>query len=1043
MTASTERQAAPPALGQRRNLTVLFADLSDSTRLSEAMEAEHYAAMLAAVRSLYQSVVPRHGGTVVRIQGDGMLAIFGHPEVREDDGRRATEAALELHEAVRALRPQSALAAWPARRPRAEDSEASGGLSLHSGIHAGLVLIEDGDAVRGRFELLGNTPNVAARLSDEACADEILVSAETLGLHSHFFRCGERRLVPLRGRSVPLAVHAILGRAPIGRRYEASKRRGLAPFVGRAAELCLLERALDDAAEGRPRWISLRANAGLGKTRLTEEFLRRAADRDSQILRGYCESYLSAEPLQPYLQMLRSLQTQGSAAADAVLRGPPQQRQQALLELLAELAGRGSLLLFIDDLQWADDASLSLLHQLRERAARQQLPLLLLTATRPLTLTETVPMLPSALDAAQEHPDDGLLLHELQPLSEAEADQAIAQLLPATDPFITAEVQRHAGGNPLFIEELCHAMQHQQEQTGNSGGGGNGNAAVLRVEEGLPPPHLAPAGHAWLAALIESRVGRLPPAQGQLLRIAAVIGNVIPTWLLERLSGCSERDPIVLELAEQDFIFPAERPGLLRFKHGITRDVIYESTGLHERQALHRHITAELRAQMVQSQLEPAHELLAYHGGAAGHWQDAAHHAEMAGDQALAASALDRAKKQYRAALAALEHLPPGREVELRWIAIAQRFGMACVFDASRADLRVLRHAAGLARQSGDAALIARADYWLAYVSYALGEARNGLRHGESGLAAAEAAGGDAALLAQLRGTLGQLRAAAADYGPALGLLDEAIAKQRPRQATAKPGRPAVGLAYSLACRGYVLGDQGQFQAADSMFAEALQLVGGSNHAVEASIQGWHAAVLLWQGRWQEAQRSAAEGQRIGALVRSLFTFAMGQAAGAYGLWRGGPAEQAGLACQRLQDATAWLAPRGGGLFNSLNHGWLAEVRVSQGDRARARKHICLALRRARQHDWIGVAMAYRAAACLAQREDQPEVRDRYLAAALDVARRRGSLHERAVTQLCAAELAQARGQALPALLDEAETGFEAMGMAWHLERARALRRPL
>ncbi|MCV2362504.1 AAA family ATPase [Paucibacter sp. DJ1R-11] len=1019
MTDTLDRAPAPPALGLRRHLTILFSDLSESTRLSDAMEAEHYAAMLAEVRGLYQNLIAKHGGTVVRIQGDGVLAIFGHPQAREDDGRRATEAALELHKAVRLMQPQSAAAAWPGAQS----------LSLHSGIHAGMVLIEEGDAMRGRFELLGNTPNVAARLADEACADEILVSAETLGPLHPFFQTSERRLVPLKGRATPLAVYSILGQVSIGRRFEASKRRGLAPFVGRAAELALMEQRLDQACAGQPQWLSLRANAGVGKTRLTEEFLRRAADRDCRVLRGYCESYLSAEPLQPYLQMLRTLQSQGSAEADAVLRGPAKDRQEAVLQLLLQLASKGPLLLLIDDLQWADDASLALLHRLRAEAERRSLPLMLLSATRPAVVTET-PALLLPIHHGHEAAE-ALHHHELLPLSEEEAGLAIAQLLPGTDPFISAEVQRHAGGNPLFIEELCHALAHQRGHAG------------LRAAEEQAPSTLSPAsgGHAWLAALIESRVARLPPAQAQLLRVAAVIGSVIPTWLFERISGCCEKDPVVLELAELDFIFPAEQPGLLRFKHGITRDVIYDSTGLHERQALHRHITAELRAQLVLGGQEPAHELLAYHGGAAGQWQEAAHHAEQAGDQALASSALDRAKKQYRAALAALEHLPPSEEVHQRWIAIAQRFGMACVFDASRADLRVLQHATGLAALSGDPAAMARAQYWLGYVRYALGEARAGLQLCIRSVDVALSAR-DQSLLAQMPGTLGQIRAATAEYGPALQLLDQAIAQLRPRPSGHVSRRPPVGLAYSLACRAYVLGDQGHFRAAEAAFDEALSLMQGSNHAVEASIQGWRAAVLLWQGRWAEAQVCAAETHRIGAQVRSLFTFAMGHAAGAYGAWMGGGCP---LARQALEEAVAWLAPRGGGLFSSLNHGWLTEIMVQQGESGLARQHMALALRRGRQSDWIGVAMAYRAAARLAQGHGQPERVTHYLAAAQAVAQRRGSMHERAVTELCAAELAMQRGESGQArgLLDEAEAAFFTMGMDWHLAKARGLRQQL
>lgn len=981
--------ASPPAVGQRRLLTLLFVDLSGSTAMAEWMEAEHYAAMLAGLRALYERIVPHHGGVIARIQGDGMLAVFGHPEVREDDGRRATEAALELHTAVRDLMPPG---------PKPADFK---GLTLHSGIHAGIVLVNEGDQMRGRFELLGNAPNIAARLSEAAKADEIIASEESLGLQSQFFETGPRFSLQLRGRATPLAAYRVLARAPVGRRFEASVRRGLSPFVGRGTELATLDAALAGSLGGRTLWMGVRAGAGVGKTRLTEEFLRRAADQACQIHRGYCESYLSAEPLQPFLQMLRAMEGLADAPPElfAAQHSAPAQRADALLALLLALARRTPQLVFIDDLQWADDASLRLLHRLRAGAQGQGLPLLLLTASRPQPVT--------ALPGAN---DDHAEIIELPPLSETEAADAVQQLLPQIDPFIAAEVQRHAGGNPLFIEELCHAAA----DTG----------------EGLVAGQ---SSSAWLAALVESRVGRLPPEQALLVRVAAVIGNVIPVWLLEALSGFGEQHPAVQALAAQDFIFPDQQPGQLRFKHGITRDVVYEATGLHERQALHRRISAELGARG--GSADQLHEQLAYHDAAANDWPAAAHHAEAAGDQALAASALDRAKKQFRAALAALEFLPAGndqgREHRRRWVSIAQRLGMACVFDASQDDLRVLKHAVSLAGEDGDPGLLARTEYWLSYVGYALGETRDSLAHARTAVSIAQECG-DTALLAQLPGTVGQLQAAAADYTNALPMLDLAIARQRAR--ASKSPANQIGLSYSLCCRAYVLGDQGRFEQAHEVFAEALAPFDGSGHAVEASIQGWRAAVLLWQGRWAEARAAALTAHRVGAQVRSMFTCAMGHAAGAYGAWM---QESDITARQHILDATAWLAPRGGGLYSSFQHGWLADILSTQGDAGAARHHVALALRRGRQHDWIGGAMAYRAAARLAARmADVPRAR-RYLSLARGAGEQRNSAHEAAVTALLEAELRLDKGW--QNALDRARSSFERLQMPGFLERAQRL----
>ena len=1023
--ASTSHRSA-----RRRYLTIFFSDLCDSTELAESMEAEHYAAVLGEMRDACRTVIRKHGGTIVRIQGDGVMAIFGYPDAGEDDGRRATEAALELHDTVRRLRFEPPL---PQRRS----------LGLHTGIHAGLVLLDEGDLVRGRFELMGKAPNIAARLSDLAGRDEILVSEETLGPESHFFETGERRLLALKGRDGTVASFLVRARADVGTRFEARARRGLAPFVGRDAEFDVLDRKLRETLAGEPRHVAVSAGAGLGKTRLVEEFLRRASSHDCFIYRGCCESYLGAEPLQPFLQMLGSVfgldhgapaaraaasiggtlaqidpallthrpeflralsvNTAGAGGAGGAGDGGPDARRAApdaiitaITDLFSRLAARKPLLLFLDDWQFADDASSQVLSAIRALP----LPIFVLMATRGF----------SAGDASMSAAD--ILL--LSPLDDGEAADSIVQLVPGIDPFIAAEIRRYAGGNPLYIEELCHSAAHAD--------------SPLRLG------HMH-EGAGWLNALVESRVARLPPAQAELVRAAAVIGNVIPVWLLESITGCAEDHPLVRGLALHDFVFPGERAGTLRFKHGITRDVVYHAVGLHARQSMHLRIAQALQQRSAGESLDEACEALAYHYGAGGQVRESAQFAEMAGDKAVSASALDRAKTQYRAALAALDQLPPSDEVYRRWTTIAQRLGLASVFDPSREELEVFRRAVAIARERGDERAIARAEYWLGYISYALGETHQAVRHCERALQSADRIG-DEPLRVQVRATLGQAHGAASHYDEALALLDEAIAVKRRHR---NPSRPAVGFAYSLACKAAVLGDRGQFHDAREGFDEALDAVRGPHHEVEASIHGLRSAVYLWQGRWEDARDSARDAYRIAERVRSLFSFSMSHAAGAYAPWM---LDRRPESLQAIADATAWLEPRKNSLFRSLNFGWRAEALVTSGRLPEARHHAARALMRARQHDRIGGAMAYRALArAAAQARDLPTAR-RYLALAMRMAHARNSRHELAVNQWCEAAIEWECGDALRAapLLDAASAAFERMEMCWHLEQAAALR---
>ena len=1018
--SDTPNPASEPAGPGRRYLTLLFSDLSYSTKLSAAMEAEHYAALLAIVRRAYQDTIRKHGGVIVRVQGDGLLAMFGYPLAREDDGRRAVEAALDLHQAVNELRP-----AMPA--------SAGSTLNLHSGIHSGLVLVEAGDIERGRFELIGAVPNIASRLSSAAEPHEILVSEETLGPASDFFTTGEARRLIVKGRVAPLWVFRVQARAGVATRFEARARRGFGPFVGRHAEVEALERSLLEAIGGQARFLAILAAAGMGKTRLTEDFLRRAAQHDCQIHRGYCESYLGAEPLQPFLQMLRSLFRlhHGISVGDAIdsvdttladidpalrahrgeylralslggadgagpQRSAPEATVAALCALFASLCAKKPLVLFIDDWQWADDASNQALGAIR---TLDQSAVLILLATRGF-----------GRDGAPAAPAQIL---ELAPFTADEAEETIARLLPGADPFVAAEISKYSGGNPLFIEELCHSAAHDDDPRRLGRGRG---------------------GAAWLNQLVESRVERLPVEQAELVRAAAVIGNVIPCWLLERITGRTEDDPLVRGLAEQDFVFPAERAGTLRFKHGITRDVIYDSVGLHPRRAMHLRIAESLLEQGAGAAPEEAYEALAYHFAAGGNATQAAHCAELAGDKAVAASALDRAKTQYRAALAALDQLELSIDRSRRWISIAQRLGLVCVFDASRSDLEVFERAVALATAIGDAAAVARARYWLGYISYALGDARAAIGHCELALTAAQRVG-DNPLAVQILATLGEAHTAACNYDRALELLEEAIAVKR-RHRSGR--RTAVGLAFSLVCRAWVLGDRGQFTQAHECFDEALACVVGVTHEIGTSIHGWRSAVLLWQGRWEDARVAANESACIAELTRSLFQLSIARAMGGYANWmiEGQPAS-----LQAIKDATAWLAPGEGGLFRSLNYGWLADGLVSVGRETEARRYAALALLRARKRDLIGVAMAYRALARAAADGQHHDASKRYLALAMKTAHKRDSAHELAVTRLCDARIAFARDERprVADLLGEAMPAFESMGMTWHLGEAARL----
>ncbi|MDH4391638.1 MAG: AAA family ATPase, partial [Aquabacterium sp.] len=726
-----------PALpsATRRRLTLLYSDLSGSTALSAAMEPEDYRALLEMLRRIWHTAAQACQGRVVLTQGDGALLVFGLPLAGEQDGRQAVEAALQVHGHVSALRPAGVPAAWLPLR-------------MHSGIHAGTLLLSDGDIERGVYDLSGDVFNATVMAARAAGPGVVVASLASLGPSAAFFDLeGLPEQDGLSGRPGWQAqLRKVLGRSDVKHRLDAATLQGLTPFIGRASMLSRLQ-AFVAGGDGEPaRCAVLQGGPGLGKTRLLAQLLGVAVPPGVLVLHGACENDLHAEVLQPFLQILRGWLRQQTPVPDAlpaalqdladalaVLAKPgataaaaadaphaPGRILEQLFAFFTVLARHRSCLLVIDDWQWADDASRQLLAQLQSDATG----LRLLLASRPR-------------DAGGKQVADALLL-TLEAFTPDETAQAVHRLLQRPDPFLVARIHDYAGGVPLFIEELCHSVTAEQ---------------VLRALDGRT------ASQGWMATLVVARLQRLPPAQAAVVRAAAVVGNRVPLrWLA---ASCGETpDPQLLQaLADADFLRREPDGDAVRFKHGITRDAVYESIGLSERMALHRRLEAALRDEAAGDQPVESLEALAYHCRGAGSWAAATEHAERAGDRAMAMFALDRARAHYLAASQALERQGPLEgDAARRWCLLANKLGMTCIFDllALPDALELFRRAVVLADRWGDDGLRARAHYWLGYILYGYGWLRQAQQHCRVSIALAEAHG-DGRLVGQVHATLGHV----------------------------------------------------------------------------------------------------------------------------------------------------------------------------------------------------------------------------------------------------------------------------------------------
>ena len=951
---TTELNTAPTWV--RFQLTLLFTDLTDSTKLGRMMEPEHYAEILTSIRAIWHAAAAKHHGQIVRSQGDGALISFGFPTSTEEDGRRAAEVALEIHNEVAQLRHSHLPGAFVP-------------LQMHSGIHAGTVLLSQGDVERGRFDLTGDIPNTTAHLAAMAVPGQILANLAVLGPHANLFELGGDPRAPA-ARASPPDVCAVLQRNQALTRFEATALRGLTPLIGRSSVVEKVSLFLSEPqheAQARNRCLVLVGSAGLGKTRLLEEVLKRQTDSALTVLRGGCDSYLGAEVLQAFVQMLRgffkladtlpttALQTWRDALGEsfealvhllAVDKEAPKKRNTTsgivgdLVVFFAALCAKQRVAVVIDDWQWADDASRQLLGALLELPIGPQIIL----ASRP-----------------QESGADWILgAHHLplQPFNEDETALAVRRWIRHADPFLCAQIHNYAGGTPLFVEELCHSASVDSLWKTVGGGG---------------------ISQTWLATLVASRLGRLRPELIDLVRACAVIGNVVPLWLLETACGYLPDKVTLHALTDADFLYPDTTVGqinALRFKHGITRDAVYKAIGLHERTTLHERILTALLSRKEALAGDSYVELLSHHSQGAGRWVEAAGFAERAGDKATAAYALDIARTQYQAAMTTLDRIPGRtREQTLHWLLLTNKLGMTCIFDplALGDDWSVFERAVAVAQGLEDINAQARAKYWLGYMCYGFGRFKEALGHAREALVLAKHAG-DARLAAQIEATLGQILAATCDYDEAIALID--IAVDAKRQGSRPRGGMAIGSAYALACKGGVLADRGDFAAAHLCFSDAMELLDGSTHPVGNSVRNWIAIAYIWQSKWQDAERVATESIRIAENTRALLLLAISRGTAGYAAWAG-RGSQEGLAL--LKESMQWMEERECGFYTSLHYSWLVEAYTASGQFTEARQYAVRVFQRTRQGERLGEIATMRAMATAAAKAEKTGLAQRWL----------------------------------------------------------------
>jgi class 3 adenylate cyclase len=632
--------------GARKSVAVLFADIVGSTSLIEGRDPEDAERLLRPARELAAACVRRYGGTVNRVTGDGIMALFGAPAALEDHVLAACCAAVAMH------------ADLPATAP---------GIGLRVGIHAGEVMIHPvrADGAAG-LDAAGDAVHLAARLQQAAAPDTTLISETVARAAGGRITAAAVPLLVLRGLSAPVAARTLHAVAPELTRLESAGAASLAPFVGRTEERMILAEAMAEARAGRGTAIGLVAEAGFGKSRLLAEFAGHEAI-DIAVHQATCRRWREAAgflPLQPLLRTLLLLEQAtppdaARARIEVLLAGlPPAARDAdalaAVLDLpaeaawraaepttrrrrmiaiatavLARLADAGPALLVVDDLHWADPETLAVLEQLADQVA--SLPLLLVLGFRP-ELDHTV--LRHAL----------LRVLPLGPLPPEDAGELAARLLP--DATQAALLVSRAAGNPLFIETEAAARR-----AGEAGG---------------PPPDT-------IRALLGTRIDRAGEAERQLLQAMAVHGEPASLPLLAELSGLAVAAAAAsAEALAGRRLAAAEGIGsatALSCAHALIQEVVYADMTRAQRRVLHGRVLAALERH-ADGVADPIAETLARHARLAEDFPRLVRFARIAGRRAAARNANREAARFLEDALDALHRLPgadPALAVDLRF----------------------------------------------------------------------------------------------------------------------------------------------------------------------------------------------------------------------------------------------------------------------------------------------------------------------------------------------------------------------------------------
>jgi class 3 adenylate cyclase len=686
--ATPPAEQSPPSPGpERRQLTVMFCDLVGSTALGARLDPEDLREVIAAYHRRVTGEVLRFGGFVARYMGDGVLVYFGYPTAHENDAERAVRAGLSIAEAICRL---GTIAGPP------------GTLATRIGLATGLVVVGDliGAGASREEAVVGDTPNLAARLQSLAEPNKVLISNGTYRLTGGLFEYRVLNAMNVRGYNAPIQAWQVLREAAIDSRFEALRSGARTPLFGRDEELALLRRRWQQARDGTGRVVLLSGEAGIGKSRLAAALEESLHHEPHLRIRWFCAPHYQDSALHPVISVyarragfapeddpatkLAKLEVllghTGASAEEVALIADllslpvpaetrlaeltPQRRKErsfaAILRQLESFARAQPLLGVFEDLHWADPTTMEVLDRLV--AMIEHIPMLLLATARP-------DVQPSW--AGQPHVSM-VILNRLGRQQAGSLVDGVAAGRPLSDP-VRDQIIAHADGVPLFVEELTKTVLDSPVAAGDA----RPSAPDVRSAVVVPSS---------LHASLMSRLDRLASVK-DVAQMGAVMGREFSfETFLAAFHLPRDLTAVSLQaLVDGDVMVERGRApnAVYGFKHALMQDAAYSSLLRDRRRALHLQVAETLEQDGTAAEAEP--ELLAYHFAEAGVAARAIDYHLKAAEQAMARSAVAEMVSHLRRGLGLLETLPGGPATRRRELALQAALGRGLIDEVGSA----------------------------------------------------------------------------------------------------------------------------------------------------------------------------------------------------------------------------------------------------------------------------------------------------------------------------------------------------------------------